>query len=380
MTSAGCREMTETYPIDRASSRLDLKQRLLSFAREIGFDSCRVADCGSAPHIDEFRNWLDEGGHGEMSYMERGEEKRCDPQKVLPGARSIVVLALNYFQGKPQAGGTPAAAGRIARYAWGEDYHDLIANKLNKIDEFLREFGGQQKCYVDTGPVLERDHAAQAGTGWHGKSTMLIDERLGTWFFLAEVLTTLELPADEPVPDRCGTCERCIKACPTGAITAPHRLDARRCISYLTIELKGSIPLDLRPLVGDRIFGCDDCLEACPWNRFAQVSREAAFFARPSTMGVPLRDYLSLNDDNFRMLFRNSPIKRIKRRGFLRNVCVALGNVGDPSDLPALEGATADPEPLIAEHAKWAIHQIRYRHGTSPTHGGNTGPIEGDRN
>ena len=375
MTSAGCREMTETYPIDRASSRLDLKQRLLSFAREIGFDSCRVADCGSAPHIDEFRNWLDEGGHGEMSYMERGEEKRCDPQKVLPGARSIVVLALNYFQGKPQAGGTPAAAGRIARYAWGEDYHDLIANKLNKIDEFLREFGGQQKCYVDTGPVLERDHAAQAGTGWHGKSTMLIDERLGTWFFLAEVLTTLELPADEPVPDRCGTCERCIKACPTGAITAPHRVDARRCISYLTIELKGSIPLDLRPLVGDRIFGCDDCLEACPWNRFAQVSREAAFFARPSTMGVPLRDYLSLSDDNFRMLFRNSPIKRIKRRGFLRNVCVALGNVGDASDLPALEGATADPEPLIAEHAKWAIHQIRYRHGTSPTHGGNTGLI-----
>jgi epoxyqueuosine reductase len=374
MTNAGCREMTETAanPIDHDSSRLDLKQRLLSFAGEIGFDSCRIATCGSAPHADEFRNWLDEGGHGEMSYMERGEEKRCDPQKVLPGARSIIVLALNYFQGSPQAGDTPAAAGTIARYAWGDDYHDLIANKLNKIDEFLREFGGQQKCYVDTGPVLERDHAAQAGTGWHGKSTMLIDERLGTWFFLGEVLTTLELPADEPVPDRCGTCERCIKACPTGAITAPHRLDARRCISYLTIELKGSIPLDLRPLIGNRIFGCDDCLDACPWNRFAHVSREAAFFARPSTVGVPLRDYLSLSDDTFRILFRNSPIKRIKRRGFLRNVCVALGNVGDPSDLPALAGATADPEPLIAEHAKWAIHQIRYRHGISPTHWGAT--------
>lgn len=359
---------TATYPIDRDSSRLDLKQRLLSFASEIGFDSCRIADCGSAPHADEFRNWLDEGGHGEMSYMERGEEKRCDPQKVLPGARSIVVLALNYFQGNPQADDKPAAAGRIARYAWGDDYHDLIANKLDKIDEFLRAFGGQQKYYVDTGPVLERDYAAQAGIGWHGKSTMLIDERLGTWFFLAEVLTTLELPADEPVPDRCGTCERCIKACPTGAITAPHRLDARRCISYLTIELKGSIPLDLRPLIGDRIFGCDDCLEACPWNRFAQVSREAAFFARPSTMGVPLRDYLSLSDDGFRMLFRNSPIKRIKRRGFLRNVCVALGNVGDPSDLAALQGATADPEPLIAEHAKWAIHRIRSRHEISLSH------------
>ena len=350
---------------DREISRTELKQRLISFAREIGFDSCHIAACGSAPHAEAFRNWLDEGGHGEMSYMERGEEKRCDPQKALPDARSIVVLALNYFHGDPQAGDTPAATGRIARYAWGDDYHDLIESKLHKIDEFLREFGGQQKCYVDTGPVLERDHAAQAGVGWHGKSTMLIDERLGTWFFLAEVLTTVELPPDEPVPDRCGTCERCIKACPTGAITAPHRLDARRCISYLTIELKGSIPLELRPLIGNRIFGCDDCLDACPWNRFAQVSREAAFSTRPSAVGIPLRDYLSLNDDQFRVLFRNSPIKRIKRQGFLRNVCVALGNVGDPFDLPALERAAADSEPLIAEHAKWAIQQIRSRHGIS---------------
>ncbi len=359
---------TGTYSIDRNNSRLELKQRLLSFAREIGFDSCRIAACGSAPHANEFRNWLDEGGHGEMSYMERGEEKRCDPQKVLPSARSILVLALNYFQGNPNTGDTPAATGKIARYARGDDYHDLVANKLDKIDEFLRAFGGQQKCYVDTGPVLERDHAAEAGIGWHGKSTMLIDERLGTWFFLAEVLTTLELPLDEPVPDRCGTCERCIKACPTGAITAPHRLDARRCISYLTIELKGSIPLDLRPLIGDRIFGCDDCLDACPWNRFARVSREAAFFAHPSTVGIPLRDYLGLSDEDFRSLFRNSPIKRIKRRGFLRNVCVALGNVGDPSDLAALGRAAADPEPLIAEHAIWAIHQIRSRREITASH------------
>lgn len=361
--------MTETtaQTIGREISRTELKQRLISFAREIGFDSCRVAACGSAPHADEFRNWLGEGGHGEMSYMERGEEKRCDPQKVLCGAHSIIALAMNYFQGEQVRRSQTAATGRIARYAWGDDYHDLIANKLDKIDKFLREVGGQQKCYVDTGPVLERDYAAQAGIGWHGKSTMLIDEQLGTWFFLAEVLTTLELPPDEPVPDRCGTCERCIKACPTGAITAPHRLDARRCISYLTIELKGSIPLDLRSLIGDRIFGCDDCLDACPWNRFAQVSREAAFSARPSTVGIPLRDYLSLSDVQFRALFRNSPIKRIKRRGFLRNVCVALGNVGDPFDLPALERAAADSEPLIAEHAKWAIHQIRSRNGIGPS-------------
>jgi epoxyqueuosine reductase len=362
--------MTETFahPVDREISHVELKERLLSFARGIGFDSCRVAACGSAAHAAEFRNWLDEGGHGEMGYMERGEEKRCDPQKVLAGARSIVVLALNYFQGgAAQRSAATVNSGKIARYAWGDDYHNLIETKLDKIDEFLRQFGGQQKCYVDTGPILERDHAAEAGTGWHGKSTMLIDERLGTWFFLAEILTTLELPPDKPVPNRCGTCERCIKACPTGAITAPHRLDARRCISYLTIELKGPIPLELRPLVGNRIFGCDDCLDACPWNRFARVSRETAFFARHSTTGMSLRDYLNLGDNEFGMLFRNSPIKRIKRRGFLRNVCVALGNVGDSSDLPALKRAVADPEPLITQHAKWAIQQIQARHGIAPS-------------
>src|SRR5438105_15479547 len=340
-------------------SATELKARLVSFAREIGFDSCRVATCKAPAHANDFREWLRDGAHGEMNYMQYGEEKRCDPQNVLPGARSIVVLALNYFQEK-----TPhrdVATGRIARYAWGDDYHDVIKTKLDRIDEFLYRFGGQQKCYVDTGPLLETEHAAQAGIGWHGKSTMLIDERLWTWFFLAEILTTLELPPDGPVPDRCGTCERCITACPTGAITAAHRLAARRCISYLTIELKTSIPLKLRPLVGDRIFGCDDCLDACPWNRFAQVSRESAFAAQKSTIGMALRDYLDLNDEQFRDMFRHSPIKRIKRSGFLRNVCVALGNVGDESDLPALERARHGTEPLIAEHAQWAINRIRAR-------------------
>jgi epoxyqueuosine reductase len=343
-------------------SATELKARLISFAREIGFDSCRVAACKAPAHITEFREWLRHGAHGEMHYMQRGEEKRCDPEKVLPGANSVIALALNYFQGNaPHRDVATRRYGKIARYAWGDDYHDVVANKLEKIDQFLRSFGGQQKCYVDTGPILERDYAAQAGIGWHGKSTMLIDQRLGTWFFLAEILTTLELPPDEPIPDRCGTCDRCITACPTGAITAPHRLDARRCISYLTIELKGAIPLGLRPLIGDRIFGCDDCLQACPWNRFARLSNETAFSSRESTTGMSLREYLELNDMEFRALFTKSPIKRIKRRGFLRNVCVALGNVGDPSDLPALEHAAADPEPLIAEHATWAIQQIRDR-------------------
>lgn len=339
----------------------DLKAQLISMARELGFDSCRVAACAPPLHASEFRNWLGDGAAGEMNYMQRGEEKRCDPQQVLAGARSVIVLAMNYWQGAKTTSATKAATGRIARYAWGDDYHDVIAEKLSKLDAFLGQFGGTQKCYVDTGPVLERDHAARAGVGWHGKSTMLIDSRLGTWFFLAEVLTTLEFSPDPPQPDRCGKCERCMTACPTGAITSPHRLDARRCISYLTIELKTSIPEELRPLIGDRIFGCDDCLEACPWNRFAGASRESAFAARSSTVGMALRDYLGLSDEQFRTLFRKSPIKRIKRRGFLRNVCVALGNVGDLTDLPALERAAADPEPLIAEHATWAADRIRLR-------------------
>jgi epoxyqueuosine reductase len=355
----------------------ELKKELLAFARELGFDSCHVAPCAPPTHATEFRNWLREGGAGEMHYMERGEEKRCDPQKILPGARSIVVVALNYFQGRAirrsptsatlRPSRQTAATGRIARYAWGDDYHNLIAAKLDTIDNFLREFGGNQKCYVDTGPILERDHAAEAGIGWHGKSTMLIDRRLGTWFFLGGMFTTLELPPDSPQPDRCGKCTRCIDACPTGAIIAPHQLDARRCISYLTIELKGAIPLEFRPLIGNRIFGCDDCLDACPWNRFAEISRESAFAARKSITGMSLRDYLALGEAEFRVMFRDSPIKRIKRRGFLRNVCVALGNVGDPNDLPALERAASDPESLIAEHAAWAIERIRRRFAIETT-------------
>jgi epoxyqueuosine reductase len=297
----------------------------------------------------------------------RGAEKRCDPQKVLPGVRSVVVLAINYWQGDEDRQSQTAATngGRIARYAWGDDYHDVLENKLRTLDEFLTTTGGRQKFYVDTGPVLERDFAAEAGIGWHGKSTMLLNRQLGTWFFLGEILTTLDLPPDPPQVAHCGACTRCIDACPTGAITAPHRLDARRCISYLTIELKGSIPLEFRPLIGDRIYGCDDCLDACPWNRFAQISRESAFAARPAVARMRLRDFLALDDEEFREMFRGSPIKRIKRRGFLRNVCVALGNVGTKEDFPALVAATRDNEPLIVEHAFWAIEQIETRLGSN---------------
>jgi epoxyqueuosine reductase len=339
---------------------IELKQKIIDRAQALGFDSCRIAAATSPRHGSEFRTWLREGAAGEMDWLARSEEKRCDPQQVLAGARSMIVVALNYWQGEQATPALPAATGRIARYAWGDDYHAIMLRKLERLDEFLRELGGAQKCYVDTGPILERDHAAEAGVGWHGKSTMLIDPKLGTWFFLGQILTTLELAADEPQPSRCGTCVRCITACPTGAITEDHRLDARLCISYLTIELKGSIPLELRPLISDRIYGCDDCLDACPWNRFASISREAAFAAKPATR-MALRDYLALDDVQFRALFHRSPIKRIKRRGFLRNVCVALGNVGSRHDMPALRKAALDPEPLIAEHATWAINRILER-------------------
>ncbi len=301
---------------------------------------------------------------GEMSpWLERGRAKRADPQAVLPGARSVVVLAMNYWQGERTPAQARREAGRIARYAWGEDYHDLIETRLRALDEFLQTCGGRQRYYVDTGPVLERDFAAESGAGWQGKSTMLLHPELGTWYFLAELLTTLEIEPDPPIRHRCGTCTRCLDACPTGAIRReqPYQLDARLCISYLTIEHKGPIPTELRPLMGGRIYGCDDCLDACPWNRFAQASREATFQARPATAGVALREFLSMSDEDFRVAFKGSPIKRTKRRGLLRNVCVALGNVGTDADLPALELAATHEEELVAEHARWAIGRLRAR-------------------
>jgi epoxyqueuosine reductase len=368
-----------------------VKTALLALAQELGFDLCRIARCVAPPHAAEFRAWLADGRAGEMSWLERNQDRRTDPQQVVPGAQSVIVLGMNYWQGgeekgagrmsneerppighlasgglspsDPRDASFPTAHGRIARYAWGDDYHNMIEKKLCVLDDWLATQGGRQRHYVDTGPVLERDFAALAGAGWHGKSTMLIHPKLGTWFFLAEILTTLDLAPDAPLANHCGKCTRCISACPTGAITAPQQLDARRCISYLTIENKGTIPEEFRAAMGDRIYGCDDCLTACPWNRWAQESRESTFAARNYVHGWALRDFLALNDDSFRALFRKSPIKRIKRRGFLRNVCVALGNIGTSDDLPALERAAQDPEPLIAEHAAWAITRLKARHG-----------------
>ena len=331
------------------------------WAAEAGFDDCRFAKAGTASHAKEFLDWIEHGKHGEMAWLERNPHRRCDPREVLPGCRTVICLALNYFPGNNPFPENHPGGYRIARYAWNNDYHDLIEKKLRELDQKLQTLGGTQKFYVDTGPVLERDFASDAGLGWNGKSTMQIHRRLGTWFFLADILTTLDLTPDAPIRDHCGSCTRCMTACPTQAITAPRQLDARRCVSYLTIEHKGPIPHEFRRAIGNRIYGCDDCLQACPWNRFASTSREASFHARESVFSMEMRDFLSLTDESFRALFAKSPIKRIKRPAFLRNVCVALGNTGTADDLPALRQAAQDPHPLVAEHALWAIAEIESR-------------------
>ena len=338
-----------------------LRRNVETIAKELGFADCKVAPAAPARHREEYSRWVEEERYGDMEWMARNVERRSDPREVLPGAKSVIVLALNYFQGSEQPKPKSGKQGIIARYAWGDDYHDLVTPRLKDLNAYLEDIGGKQRYYVDTGPVLERDFASESGLGWNGKSTVQIHRKLGTWFFLADIITTLEIEPDSPEKDRCGSCTRCITACPTDAITSPHQLDARRCISYLTIEHKGSIPEEFRRAMGDRIYGCDDCLEVCPWNRFAVVSREATLHAREAMFELSLTDYLKLSDEEFRELFRGSPIKRSKRPRILRNVCVALGNIGTEQDLPALEEAAKDPDPLISEHAQWAICEIKQR-------------------
>jgi epoxyqueuosine reductase len=325
-------------------------------AAALGLDACGITSAEPARHADFYRQWTAEGRAGEMQWLTREPDRRTDPAKVLPGARSIIVAGLNYWQ--PQ----PKGRGRIARYALGEDYHHILLEKLETLAAELRETGAQAKVYVDTGPILEKPLAQRAGLGWQGKSTMLIHTKLGPWLLLGEIVTTLELEPDPPQRDHCGTCARCMSACPTGAITAPYQLDARRCIAYLTIELKGSIPEDLRPLIGDRVYGCDECLDVCPWNRFAQTTRETRFLARDEGQGRDqLHALLEISAAEFKRRFARSPILRVKRRGLLRNVCVVLGNIGTPDDLSALRRAEQHEEPLVREHAAWAIGQIEKR-------------------
>jgi epoxyqueuosine reductase len=298
-----------------------------------------------------------------MAYLERNAHKRMDPQQVLPGAKSIITLAACYT---PTHGSEESSrnSGLVARYARYADYHNVLGTRLNELVAGLSQLGGpgtRSLWYVDTGPLLERDLAQRSGLGFIGKHTNLISRRLGNWIFLCEVITTLELTPDLPETNRCGSCARCITACPTNAITAPFQLDAQRCISYLTIELKGPIPPDLRTAIGNRIFGCDDCLAVCPWNRFAREGQLMRTHARPELATPDLLELLSLDEAQFKRRFAGTPMLRAKRRGLLRNACVALGNIAGEDALPALQKAAADPDSLISEHARWAIDRVRKR-------------------
>jgi epoxyqueuosine reductase len=331
-------------------------------SRELGFDACRFTTAQPPDHAAEFQQWLAAGRHGEMEYIQRNAHKRIDPAQVLANARTIVTLAVNYHVEPAVSAPETKATGQIARYAQFSDYHGVLGERLKTLARFIDSLGPdgtRSLWYVDTGPLLERDYAERAGIGFIGKHTSLISRKFGNWIFLAEIITTLEIEPDAPEKNHCGACRRCIDVCPTAAITAPFQLDARRCISYLTIELKGPIPVEFRAAIGTRIYGCDECLAVCPWNRFAQEGALMRPHYRAGLAAPDLVELLSLDEAGFKSRFAGTPILRAKRRGFLRNVCVALGNCGAQSALPALARAATDAEPLIAEHAQWAVGRLK---------------------
>lgn len=336
-------------------------------ARRLGFHWVGVTTPEPPPHLPAFYRWLDAGRHGEMGYLstERARRRRADPHEILPECRSILMLGIRHHA--PASVDRPTASaltGQVAAYAWGDDYHDVLPPRMQALVDFLQaQVGGPvpNRWYTDTGPILERDLAERAGLGWIGKNTCLIDPQKGSYFFLAEILLGVELTPDAPFrTDHCGTCTRCLEACPTGCILPDRTLDARRCISYLTIELKGPIPRDLRSQMGAWVFGCDVCQQVCPWNRrFAPDHGDPAFAPRPGLPHPELREEIRLTPEAFNRKFLGSPVKRPKRRGYLRNVAVALGNAGDPRAVPDLAAAlTEDPEPLVRGHCAWALGQI----------------------
>ncbi len=340
----------------------DAREKLEKIRRralELGFDRLGVAppDVGAA--AGQFEQWLADQFDGEMHYMKRGEAKRLDPAQVLPGVKSVICLMTNYFTTSRTLDFLKVPdTGDISNYAWHLDYHDLIQPRLRQLEDCLaEEFPGcRTKGYVDTGPILEKPLAQRAGLGWIGKHTNLLTEGLGSYYFLSEILVDVDLPLSEAAIDHCGTCTECIDICPTGAIVAPYVLDSRKCISYLTIELKGPIPHEYRRALGNRIYGCDDCQIVCPWNSYAVTTEEPAFQEREEVKG--LIALMQLDEEGFRTRFRKSPVKRIKRRGLLRNVAVALGNSGRPEVVPVLTEALSDPEPLIRSHTVCALGEL----------------------
>jgi epoxyqueuosine reductase len=344
-----------------------LTQAVKAEAHRLGFSLVGVTTPDPPSHLAVFESWLAQGRHGEMAYLanERSRRRRADPRQILPECQSILVLGLPYPAAPMEPIKGEESRGQIASYALGLDYHAVIPEKLLAIVALIERQVGREipnRWYTDTGPLLERDLAQRAGLGWIGKNTCMISPDQGSYFFLAEILLGVELEVDTPfTPDRCGTCTRCLEACPTGCILPDRTLDARRCISYLTIELKESIPADLRPQLGAWVFGCDVCQQVCPWNiRFARQEYELAFAPNPEIAGLGLEQALSLSSEAFSHLFKGSPIKRPKRRGFLRNAAVALGNQAGLQVLPGLrQSLLNDPEPLVRGHAAWAVAQIK---------------------
>jgi epoxyqueuosine reductase len=342
---------------------LDLKNK----ARQLGFTLAGISLPQRPQHMDAYLHWLEAGRQADMSYLAeaRAIERRADPHLILPECRSILALATPYSNPNSLPPRTIGPAqGRVAAYAWGADYHLALPGRMRALVNFLEEQTGRtipNRWYTDTGPVLERDLAMRAGLGWIGKNSCLINPRLGSYFFLSEILLGLELPPDEPFEiDRCGTCTRCIEACPTHCILPDRSLDAGRCISYQTIENKAGIPEEMRPLQADWIFGCDICQLVCPWNlRFAGSVGDTLFEPRPGLPNPVLTGELALTDDEFNRKYKDSPIKRAKRRGYLRNVAIAAGNSANTSLLPALEEAQGDPEALVNTAAVWAIQRLR---------------------
>ena len=339
----------------------EMLARIRNAAAAMGFDAVGVASLeGDWPEAGGLAAFLDEGRDGQMGWLKETQERRSHPRAMWPGARVALMLGVNYGPDRdPLEALEHKSCGAISVYAGGDDYHEVIKKKLKALGRWMvREFGGELKVFVDTAPLMEKPLAARAGLGWQGKHTNLVSRDFGSWLFLGAILTSLDLPTDTPEVDHCGSCRACLDVCPTGALTAERQIDARACISYLTIEHRGPVEEKYRAALGARIYGCDDCLAVCPWNKFAQVSAESQFHARETLQGRSLADLAALDDAAFRALFAKSPVKRIGRDRFARNVAYAIGNSGDAALLPAARVLAEDPDPVVAEAALWALHRL----------------------
>ena len=346
-------------------------------ADDAGFELAGIAPIRDFPELDCFADWIAAGHAGEMKYMEArnetGQLKRGSLRSTIPWARSVIVCAINYNTAQPLSTQvSDPKRGWISRYAWGrEDYHQAVLKKLRRVEASLKTATNhsssgnpipadqlQTRCYVDTGPLVERVYAKYAGVGWIGKNTCILNQKIGSWLFLGVILTSLELEADLPAPDRCGSCTRCIDACPTNALIEPYQLDSNTCISYLTIEKRGTIPEEIRGAMGRQVFGCDICQDVCPWNRKAPTTTAAEFQPREGLVNPALEWLAEMTGEEFHETFRGSPVRRAKRSGLRRNAVIAMGNSGDPRFKPVLGHLTKDEDPIVAEHARWAQQKL----------------------